>query len=58
MNDIHQPHLEVNEDGREYNHPGYDEIPCPVCRRPILCSKRCLAPQCGRKDCGKEDKHA
>lgn len=39
MPTVTEPHLEVNEDGKAQNHPGYVEMKCQVCGRVNMCHR-------------------
>jgi len=48
-----RPHKEINEDGKELDHPGYAMFPCAVCKNLFIVAR----PQaftfktCGRVKC-------
>ena len=48
------PHYEVNEDGRQYTHPGYIEMRCQKCGNYFIVAIGAISTCCGNKNCGKE----
>ena len=49
-----KPHILKNEDGREYDHPGYEERRCRDCGVEYLCAVTYIGNTCGHPNCGKE----
>ena len=47
-------HTEVNDDGREIVHRGYEIRKCENCNREFLCGNTSISNLCGYPDCGKE----
>lgn len=45
-----------NEDGKEYEHPGYKEIPCARCGRVIVQAKTNNILLCGDRACMKQER--
>ncbi len=45
-------HFEINEDGRELWHAGYEIAYCEKCNQPVIHSRAVnIEPNCGRKEC-------
>lgn len=45
------PHLEINEGGRTFRHPGYEITYCEKCNKPVIHSRMVKVSHCGRKGC-------
>jgi hypothetical protein len=46
-------HIEVNEDGRSFNHSGYMVSPCEVCGEGVIHWKEVKVKNCGSLKCEK-----
>jgi hypothetical protein len=49
---LQKPHVEINEDGKEFQHPGYYVAKCYQCGQECMAAVGAVSPSCGRHDGG------